>query len=66
MFKDKLGTDVMSERELKQFIKNMEKYVANQKKTITKEEARASLIRTGVLSKDGKGFSEHQRIKVAK
>lgn len=62
MFKNKLGTDVMSERELKQFIKNMEKYVAEKKNTITKEEARESLIRTGVLSKDGKTLSKHQRI----
>ena len=61
MFKNKLGTDVMSERELKQFIKNMEKYVAEKKNTITKEEARESLIRTGVLSKDGKTLSKHQR-----
>lgn len=62
MFKDKLGTDVMSEKELKQFVKNMEKYVEEKKKTITKEEARESLIRTGVLSKDGKTLSKHQRI----
>ena len=62
MFKDKLGTDVMSERELKQFIKNMEKYVEEQKKTITPEEAKKALIRTGVLSRDGKKLSKHQRI----
>ena len=62
MFKDKLGTDVMSEKELKQFVKNMEKYIEEKKKTITKEEAKKSLIRTGVLSKDGKTLSKHQRI----
>lgn len=66
MVKDKLGTDVMNERELRRFIKNMEIYVATQKKNITKEDARASLIRTGVLSKDGKTISKHQRIKEAK
>lgn len=64
MIKDKLGTDVMSEKELKQFVKNMEKYVEEKKKTMTKEEARESLIRTGVLSKDGKTLSRHQRIEV--
>lgn len=62
MFRDKLGDEVMSERELKQFIKNMKKYVETQRKTMTKEEARASLIRTGVLSKDGKTISKYQRI----
>ena len=58
----KLGTDVMSEKELKKFISNMEKYVEEQRKIITPEEARDALIRTGVLSQDGKGLSEHQRI----
>lgn len=66
MLKDKLGDETMSEKELKQFVKQMKAYVATQKETITKEEARASLIRTGVLSKDGKNISEYQRVKVVK
>ena len=66
MFKDKLGTDVMSEKELKQFVKNMEAYVVAQKGAITKKAARESLILTGVLSKDGKTISKHQRIREAK
>lgn len=66
MNKDKLGDEIMSEKELKLFVKNMKNYVATQKNTMTKDEARASLIRTDVLSKDGKTISEYQRVKVAK
>ncbi|MCL2048898.1 MAG: hypothetical protein FWG87_09240 [Defluviitaleaceae bacterium] len=43
----------MGERELAELIKEMEDYVENVVKNETKEESRAALIRTGILTEDG-------------
>ena len=52
----------MSERALKLYINNLSKYVAEIKKTETKEQSKAALIRTGILNKDGSIKKEYKGI----
>lgn len=52
----------MGELALKNYIKDFNKYVAEAKKTETKEESREALIRTGVLDKKGNVKKEFKNI----
>ena len=52
----------MGERDLTKLISNFEKYVAEVKKTETKEQSRAILRKTGVLTKNGNVKREFQYV----
>ena len=52
----------MGEIELKKYLKGMECHIEKIREEGTKEEAIQALIRTGVLKKDGKTITDHQRI----
>ncbi|MCL1808262.1 MAG: hypothetical protein FWG53_03810 [Clostridiales bacterium] len=48
--------------ELKNYKKDFAKYVATAKKTETKEQSRAALIRTGILDKKGNIKKEFKEV----
>lgn len=52
----------MGERELERYISNLNKYVATVKKSETKEQSRAALVRTGVLDKQGNVRKRYQSV----
>ena len=60
-FTSKEAIDV-GERELKTYINKLNKYVATAKKTETKEQSRASLVRIGVLDKRGRVRKRYQGV----
>ena len=52
----------MDEYGLKNYINNFNKYVAEAKKTESKEQSRAALVRTGVLDEKGNVKKELQHV----
>jgi hypothetical protein len=52
----------MSDLELKRYIEGMKEFVDEKMKTITKEESRAALIRTGILDEQGNVTERYRKI----
>lgn len=55
------GVD-MSELTINQCVNDMQIYIAQLRKEVTKKKAVDNLIKIGVLEEDGKTITEHQRI----